>query len=108
MSRSNFDIVRHLKGQNDELEFMTKSQEEKVLKITIKESKFSESDDEDSDDELNKAVIYDSDDETIKDIEKWCILRKLNNLSPRSKKILELKKILMDFKMKYQYYYQFK
>ena len=76
---------------------MTKSQEKNVFKITI--------DNEDSDDELNKAVIYDSDDEIIKDIEKWCKLRKLNNLSPRSKKILEVKKILIDFKMNFQDYY---
>ena len=99
MSRSNLKAVRDLQG--NELEFMTKSQEEKVLKITIRESKFSESDDEDSDDELNNAVIYDSDDEIIKDIGKWCKLRNLNNLSPRSKQILEIKQKIKNFENKH-------
>ena len=80
MSRSNIEAVRDLQG--NELTIMTKSQEGKVLHITIKNSN-----DEDSDDELNNAVIYDSDDDMIKKLRKWDKLRRLNNLSPRLKNV---------------------
>lgn len=95
MSRSNLKAVRDLQG--NELTIMTKSQEKNVFEITIKESKFNESDDEDSDDELNNAVIYDSDDDMIKKLRRWDKLRRLNNLSPRLKKMFEIKQKIMDF-----------
>ena len=69
---------------------MTKSQEENVFKITI--------DNEDSDDLLNNGIIHEEDDPIIVELRKWDKLRRLNNLSPRSKQILEVKKILMVFK----------
>ena len=94
MSRSNIEAVRDLRG--NELTIMTKSQEGKVLHITIKNPN-----DEDSDDELNNAVIYDSDDDMIKKLRKWDKLRRLNNLSPRLKKMFEIKQKIMDFENKF-------
>lgn len=91
MSRSNLQAVRDL--QCNELTIMTKSQEENVFKITI--------DNEDSDDELNNAVIYDSDDDMIKKLRRWDKLRRLNNLSPRLKKMFEIKQKIMDFENKF-------
>lgn len=99
MSRSNLKAVRNLQG--NELEFMTKSQEGKVLQITINNLNNQYSNDEDSDDELNNAVIYDSDDTMIKKLRRWDKLRRLNNLSPRLKKMFEIKQKIMDFENKF-------
>ena len=99
MSRSNLKAVRDLQG--NELEFLTKSQEGKVLQITINNLNNQYSNDEDSDDELNNAVIYDSDDDMIKKLRRWDKLRRLNNLSPRLKKMFEIKQKIMDFENKF-------
>ena len=101
MSRASIKAVRYLQAQ-DELVIMTKSQEENVLQITINNSNNQYSNDEDSDDELNNAVIYDSDDTIIKKLRRWNKLRKLNNLSPRLKKMFEIKQKIMDFENEFR------
>ena len=101
MSRASIKAVRYLQAQ-DELVIMTKSQEENVLQITINNSNNQYSNDEDSDDELNNAVIYDSDDTMIKKLRRWDKLRKLNNLSPRLKKMFEIKQKIMDFENEFR------
>ena len=105
MSRSNLKAVRDL--QCNELTIMTKSQEENVFKITIDNEDsddelnnaviYDSDDNEDSDYLLNDAVIYDSDDDMIKKLRRWDKLRRLNNLSPRLKKMFEIKQKIMDF-----------
>lgn len=97
MSRASIKAVRYLQAQ-DELVIMTKSQEENVLQITINNEN---SNGNDSNNELNNAVIYDSDDAIIKNVRKWNKLRRLNNLSPRLKKMFEIKQKIMDFENKF-------
>ena len=101
MTRSNLPTIRKLRDSSSdddesELSIMTKSQELNVTKIvnlnnfnlsSIQEENiiFCSTDEDDAytnNDELNKAVIYDSQDKLINDIKKWNNLRKLNNREP--------------------------
>ena len=102
MTRSNIHMLRELKysSSNDEseLSIMTKSQELSVTKMNdlnlFEEDIIFCSDEENSIDELNQAVIYSSQDKVINDIKKWNRLKKLNNREPIYYCITQLEHVL--------------
>ena len=104
MTRSNIYVLRELRktysDEESELSIMTKSQELSVTKImnnslsTFEDNIIFYSDEENSIDELNEAVIYGCQDKVINDIKKWNRLRKLNKKEPIIYCITQLEHVL--------------
>ena len=106
MTRSNIHVLRELRktysDEESELSIMTKSQElgvTKIMNINNSLSTFEDniifcSDEENSIDELNEAVIYGCQDKVINDIKKWNNLRKLNKREPVYYCITQLEHVL--------------